>query len=264
MEALHGAEMEALFARSLAGDYEGEPAWAAVRELRNSGSREVFDYAAAWCGADDPLKRARAVAVICQLRSEALSAEPLYRDESYALISRMLECERDPLVLDSAVSALGHLRDARAVPLIVRYRDHAEGSVRFAVAFALGCFPNDSRSIECLIELASDSDSEVRDWAVFGLGVQGEADSAEIREALVRCLDDEDRNVREEAAVGLGKRRDDRVVPALRRMLEEPEVSVRVCEAAAAYLGLEAECEDWAVEDYADAVGRLEKSKAQA
>jgi HEAT repeat protein len=87
----------------------------------------------------------------------------------------------------------------------------------------------------------------VRDWAVVGLGVLGDADSEEIRDALLRCVDDSDENVREEAAVGLGKRRDARLLPKLRMMLGEAELRVRVAEAAAALLGL--------AEDY---IGALE------
>ena len=103
----------------------------------------------------------------------------------------MLENEQDPMVLDSAISALGHLDNARAVPLILRYQDHLDENVRLAVTFALGCFPNDPQSVYGLLKLTSDADADVRDWGVFGLGVQGDADSPEIREARLRFLDDD-------------------------------------------------------------------------
>src|SRR5580704_10254554 len=91
-----------------------------------------------------------------------------------------------------------------AIPLILRYQVHPDPIGRSAVSVALGSFPNDARSIEGLLKLTLDPDDEVRDWAVFGLGVQGDADSPEIRE---------------EAAVGLGRRRDRRMLPALLKML---------------------------------------------
>lgn len=119
------------------------------------------------------------------------------------------------------------------------------------MAFALGCFPNDPQSVKGLLELTADVDAEVRDWAVFGVGVQGDADSPEIRETLLRCLDDEDENVREEAAVGLGKRQDRRLIPKLLAMLdaEAPELKVRVAEAAAAFLGLPKDPPTWKAAD---------------
>src|SRR6266404_9126501 len=154
------SEVEALFEQTLLGDYEGEDAWAAVSALRRDGSREIFEHAAAWCFSDDPLKRARAAAILSQLRREHVTKAPgekpewklewMFRDESYSLVTKMLENEQDPVVLDSAICALGHLDNAGAVPLILRYQDHPDEKVRFAVTFALGCFPNDpSRFMAC-------------------------------------------------------------------------------------------------------------------
>jgi HEAT repeat protein len=211
-------KIQNLFAQTLVGDFESEEAWTAVDALRMDGSREVFEHAAEWCHADDPLRRARGAAILCQLRrarppNMPHDSERMFRDESYELIARMLENERDPVVLDSAISALGHLGNPKAIPLILGYQDHPGQDVRFAVAFALGCFPNDPQSIGGLMKLTMDSGSDVRDWAVFGLAVQGDVDSPEIRDALLRCLNDADDNVREEAAVGLGKRHDRRLIP---------------------------------------------------
>lgn len=253
-------KIQALFAQTLRGDYENEEAWEAVSALRSNGSPEVFAIATEWCHSDIPLKRARAAAILCQLRrapapnTQQVSPNWMFRDESYALITKMLENDHDPLVLDSVISALGHLRNPKAIPLILRFQDHPNRDIRFALAFALGCFPNDAQSTSGLMKLTLDSDSEVRDWAVFGLGVQGDADSPEIREALLRCLNDADDDVREEAAVGLAKRKDQRVIPKLRAMLDEPELHVRVAEAAAALLALEQVPQDWTAADYKNAL----------
>ena len=54
-----------------------------------------------------------------------------------------------------------------------------------------------------LLRLTEDTDDDVRDWATFGLDVQGGADSAEIRDALFRKLTDRNADVREEAMAGL-------------------------------------------------------------
>ncbi len=261
---MNTAEVEALLAQTLLGDCEAEDAWAAVDALRSDGSRKIFEHAAAWCVSEDPLKRARGAAILCQLRRARApgvewnpgNTEWMFRDESYLLVTKMLENEQDPMVLDSAISALGHLYEAEAAPLILRYQDHPDRDVRFAVAFALGCFPNDPQSVRGLLKLTSDADEDVRDWAVFGLGVQGDVDSPEIREALLRCLDDANENAREEAALGLGKRHDQRLVPKLLAMLDQPEFSYRVAEAADALLGLSKDPPDWAAEDYKAALKR--------
>jgi hypothetical protein len=62
------SEVKGLFARTILGDYEDEDAWDAVRALPRDGSRELFEYAAAWCLSDDPLKRARGADVLSQLQ----------------------------------------------------------------------------------------------------------------------------------------------------------------------------------------------------
>jgi HEAT repeat protein len=244
---MHASDIAALFERTLLGDYDADEPWAAVHALRLDGSREIFDHAAEWCASHDPLKRARAADVLCQLQR---GPERMFRNESYPLITKMLEGERDSLVLLSAIHALGHLDNDKAVPLILSYQDHPDEDVRHAVACALGCFPNDPHSVGGLLKLTSDTDAGARDWAVFGLGVQGDVDSPEIREVLLRCLDDENEDVREEAAIGLGKRQDRRLLPKLFAMLDECDVKVRVAEAAAALLGLDPDPPAWRAADY--------------
>jgi HEAT repeat protein len=222
-----------------------------------NGSPEIFERAAAWCKSDDPLKRARAASVLCQLRSGTIpNHEFLFRDESYLLLTNMLEKEQDPTVIYSILSGFGHLDNVLAVPLIQRYRDSPLPRVRYAACFALGCFPNDIRSIEALLKFTSDPEDEIRHWAVFGLGVMGDADSPEIRETLLRCLTDEDEDVREEAAVGLGKRQDRRVIPMLLTMLDD-DIPVRAVEAAAALLGMERDPPGWTPADYRAALSKI-------
>jgi HEAT repeat protein len=63
-------------------------------------------------------------------------------------------------------------------------------------------------------------------------------------------LEDANEDVREEAAVGLGKRHDQRLIPKLWAMLDEPELASRVAEAAAALMGLDSDPAEWVVADY--------------
>ena len=254
-------EIKALFAETLIGDYESDAVWDAVGKLRLDGNRETFERAAAWIPSDDPRKRALAAAILCQLmRARVPSPQEefpmpvwLFRPESSLLIVKMLETEQDTVVLAAAIPALAHLDDESSLPMILSYRDHSDKDVRYAVATSLGCFPDHPESVPGLLKLTSDVDADVRDWAVFGLGVQGDADSPEIREVLLRCLDDPNEDVREEAAVGLGKRQDGRLLPKLLEMLDGPGFHRRVNEAAAAMLGFADEPPEWQASDYREA-----------
>lgn len=249
-------EIEALFAQTLVGSYDNEAPWQAVDTLRSNDSREIFDRTAEWCESDDPLRRARAADILCQLHRARLpdqsveETEWIYREESYSLLTKMLENERDRVVLQSAIFALGHLGNDKAVPLILRYLDHSDQNIRFAVTSALDSFPNDPESIAGLLKLTGDPDDEVRDWAVFGLGVLGDTDTPEIREALIRCLGDANEDVYEEAAVGLGKCHDQLVISKLQTMLDEPELSPRARETVAFLLGLDPDdLSEWTTAD---------------
>lgn len=228
-----------LFARTLLGDYDDDAPWEAIRALQNLGTRTVFERAANWCGSDDPKKRTRGADVLALLGKTVLNSSVLYADESFRILTAALTRETHPQSLASILAAFGHLENTQAVPLIAPFRDHPDKDVRFGAAFALGCFPNEPEAVTALLHLMRDQDSDVRDWATFGLGVLGNTDSEQVREALFRNLSDNDEDVREEAMVGLAKRKDRRVVPAILRELQMPNPSDRIFESANELTGID-------------------------
>jgi HEAT repeat protein len=228
--------IDELFAQTLTGDYDDELPWKAVRKLHNLGSREILDRAAAWCGSDDALKRARGADILAQLGSKVGDAKNPFPGECFSIISDLVQREKDPLALLSALHALGHIRNPLAVPLVIEHRLHPSADVRFAVAWTLGHFANDPSAVDSLLVLMQDVNEDVRDWATFGLGVLGDLDSEEIRNALWQRMSDPDPDVREESMVGLGKRKDRRALPALIAELNKPGFSDRMIEAADAFL----------------------------
>lgn len=180
----------------------------------------------------------------------------VFREEASGRIAELMDTEQDPDVLLSGIYALGQLKNENGVPRILGYLNHPDRDFRYAVTFALGHCANHPEAVRGLLQLCTDSDDEIRDWAVFGLGVQGDADSEEIRVALLKCLDDAHEDVREEAAAGLGKRKDARLLPKLFAMLDNPDFSRVVGDAAAAMLGLERDNLAWSAEDYKNALRR--------
>jgi len=229
--------VDELFTRMLTGNYDDELAWEAVQTLRRLGSREVFNRASEWCFSDDPLKRARGADVLAQIGRTFDNPVNNFLDESFSIVSEMLHTEKDPLPLLAAVHALGHISNPLGIPLVVTHSLHPDVDVRFAVACTLGTFANDAQAKDALLVLMRDADEHVRDWATFGLGVLGDLDSDEIRDALLQRISDSCPDVREESLVGLAKRKDHRALEVLIAALNEPEVSDRVREAAAEFLG---------------------------
>ena len=229
-------QLDEIFAQTLNGDCDDESAWEAVRTLRRMGSREVFERAAKWCSSGNPSKRARGADVLAQLGRTVDNSNNNFPEESFSVVSALAPLEKYPWPLSSAIHALGSIGNALAVPPIIEHRLHPDNDVRFAVASALGNFANDPRSVDALLGLMQDIDEDVRDWATFGLGVLGDVDSPEIRDALWQRVSDTSRDVREESLVGLAKRKDQRALPALIDELNQPEISTRVIEAADAFL----------------------------
>src|SRR5579863_8716875 len=183
-------QIEGLFAKTLQGEYDDEEPWHAVHALHHIGSRAVLETASAWCRSDSPLKRARGADVLAQLGRSADHLENKFPEESFSAVAAMAENEKLDQPLSSAIQALGHIGDPRAIPLLVRYSTHPESEIRFAVACASGSFAGEPAIVAVLLELMRDLDDDVRDWATFALGTLSAVDTAEVRDALEKRLND--------------------------------------------------------------------------
>ena len=189
-------------------------AWDAVVLLHFRGTRDVFDAAKSLCASDCPQEKTLGANILGQLGVPDRS----FPDECVAVLTKLLKPESADCVLEAACIALGHLHgeelSGRAVELLCNLKDHADAGVRYAVAFALAGL-SDNLTIKTLIELSSDEDPIVRDWATFALGAQTDADTPEIQQALCARLSDSDEITRGEALAGLARRKDERVVEPL-------------------------------------------------
>lgn len=246
--------IDRIFARTLIGDYEDDAPWEAVRELHRIGTREVFDRAVAWCRSPDPLSRARAADVLAQLGRSSDNAASPFAEDSFVVIASLIKNERDLAPLSSGIQALGHIGNPRAVRSLSRFQNHPDAGIRFALACALGNFPDDPAAIEMLVELTRDEDEDVRDWATFGIGALSRRDSSAIRAALLARLDDPSEDVRQEAVAGLARLKDERVLPALLSALEQENAADVMIEAALDMLDLAESAAEWTPEDCASAL----------
>jgi HEAT repeat protein len=203
----------------------------AVSILHFRGNQEVFAAASKLCDSQNPQERALGADILGQLGIPNRT----FPDESLAILLRMLECDQNTDVLNSIAVALGHLHDTRAISSLVRLKNHSCSSVRYGIVFGLLGY-EDELAINALIELSSDRDDEVRNWATFGLGSQIETDTTAIREALYqRFLNedtDENYEIYGEALVGLAKRKDSRILNRLIEELSSDYVGVLAIEAA--------------------------------
>ncbi len=183
------------------------------------------------------------------------SASVFREGEAFQIIAFMLASESDLQALTSEIYAFGHIGNTKAVPLIVPFADHPEKDVRYAVAFALGALHEHPESTPTLMKLMKDSDKHIRDWATFGVGVLGDADSEELRTAFLARLNDSFPDARQEAAASLAKRGDIRVVKPLIEMFEQYGDIYCLCDAARDLLELEDAPDGWSAKQYIAALG---------
>ncbi|NIJ21790.1 HEAT repeat protein [Sphingomonas naasensis] len=215
----------------LALQADDDAAWSAIPELHRRGSKEVFDRAVSLTHSDDAFLRMRGADILGQLGCPGRT----FPAECFGAVLPLLE-DCDLAVVDAAISALGHLDRDRAAGYVALLRTHADARIRLGIAMVLGVATN-PQALEALVQLTNDPDDVVRDWAVFGIGRQSNADTSEIRDALAARLDDHDDVVRHEATCGLALKLDRRALSPLITMLEANPEDFDLKEAAGAMLG---------------------------
>jgi hypothetical protein len=157
---------------------------------------------------------------------EAVNGQPDKVRDALPRLAEILAAETDAEVITEVVVALGFASDHRGVQLILDHVrvDHPNAGVRLAVARSLPSgierdAPCREAVIEALITLTGDENSDVRDWACFGLG-QVDAASPAARDALAARLTDPDDGTRCEALLALAKAGDSRAVEVLQERLD--------------------------------------------
>jgi len=214
-------------------DRESDERWAIIRVLHNRTDPRTLDAARVLARSRDLQEQLLGLDILAQF---GYSAGRPFLDETLPIVVDACDDEWWE-VLDSAVTALGHLADIRGLPAVLRHAAHPSEEVRHAVAVALphvAGIPADDRAVAALIRLSADPDVEVRDWATFGLGSQLETDTEAIRDALAARLDDAEGDTAGEALLGLALRKDPRARTPLLAWLDDQPGNL-IVEAAAAF-----------------------------
>jgi len=170
------------------------------------GGEEEFRLGEFYAASEDPINRAVGADILGQLGWQ----ERTYLQESLNILIPMLD-DSDDFVIYCACCAIGHRSDEEAISHLIRLAEHENSQIRYGVTTSLSGLETEE-AIDTLITLTKDSDRDVRNWAMFGLGTQTEADTALVREALIVGVSDNDSEIRGEALVGLAVRKDCRVI----------------------------------------------------
>jgi HEAT repeat protein len=226
---------EELFHAAL--DAQGDDRQAeAVFTLRERGTREIYEAAAALCQSKKARERWCGVDVLGQFGYHVYGGNHPYHEETVSLFLDMIEREKRVTVLGILLWALAELDDPRAVEPIARFSTHANKWVRRQAAEALTHFAHDNEAaLRHLIGMCSDPDRDVRDWATFGLGSQfdpGDLDLPEAHAVLWERADEDDTEIRAQAVRGLVFRGEKGLTERVIRELSTYELYDDVLEAA--------------------------------
>jgi len=208
-------------------DADEEVARDALRVLQWKGNHEVLRRAESLCASDCSRERILGANVLGQLGLP----ERTFPIECCKLLREILDDETDAYVLQAALVGLSHQKDVEAIPRVTNFLKHASLDVRHATVFAL-MGHEVPLAIEGLIILSEDSEALVRDWATFALGTQIDLDTQQIRDSLANRLGDPDDDTRGEALIGLARRKDARVIAALKTELSSDCLGSLAIEAA--------------------------------
>lgn len=176
--------------------------------LQSRRDPSIINKAILMCQSIDPIDRRIATALLSQ--NGACHLKIMIQECTEALLA-VANNDNDILSLISAAYSLNNYNDARISAVLSRLKNHDDSDMRDGVVHGL-LDRDDPISVQTLVELSSDPDVDVRNWATFGIGTMINIDNAEIRDALYRRTEDEDDEVRGEALRGLARRDDDRVV----------------------------------------------------
>jgi HEAT repeat protein len=199
--------------------------WSCIYDLQYRPEPETFEACQTWTKS----QRSKLRRAACGILGELGCQENLpFKASSVPLLEKLL-ADADTHVIAAALFAMGKLQIGN-LELIFPLTRHPEPEVRHAVAYAL--LPRyEPMANRMLIELSTDLETKVRDWATFGLGCESRDDIPEIREALAARLDDKDFETRGEAVLGLAQRKDPRVIATIQKELESDSIGTLILRA---------------------------------
>lgn len=212
---------------------DDDVSWKCISALHWKGDREVLNAAVALCKSNKAKERRIGADILGQLGVP----DRTFPEEALKILHGMLRTDSNPDVLNAVLVAIGHTQDNEdmcGIQKIVSLRHHRNSYVRYGVVHAIAG-REDGESVNTLIKLMEDSDTEVRDWATFGLGTQLDLDTPRIRKALWKRVNDSDLETRCEAIVGLARRKDSKIRDVLVKELSQEKPSSLVFDATANY-----------------------------
>jgi HEAT repeat protein len=212
---------EKLFERLL-NNKSNKNYWNFITELRRRRDKDIFEKSVELMKSEIAKEKIIGINILAQFGFPRLHLKVILK-----IYFDLFKTETDKNVISSILYGIGHNNEnltEKQIDIICVYKVHKSVTVRYALVYAILAIDK-SKAINTLIELSKDKDSDIRDWATFGIGTQIETDTQVIREALWERINDTDTTTRLEAIVGLAKRKDENIKEILKKELLEIDES---------------------------------------
>lgn len=208
---------EKLFERLL-NNKSNKNYWNFIGELRKRKEKGIFEKSIELTKSEIAKEKIIGINILAQFGFPRLHSKEILKT-----YFDLLKTETDKNIISSILYGIGHNNDnlsEKQINIVCAYKNHKSVNVRYSLVYALLSI-DQIKPIDTLIELSKDKDSDIRNWATFGIGTQIETDSKIIREALWERVRDEHKITRFEAIVGLAKRKEENIREVLKNELLE-------------------------------------------
>ncbi|WP_445720816.1 hypothetical protein [Flavobacterium sp.] len=177
--------------------------WNYISELRKRKTEDIFEKSISLTNTENQKEKIIGINILAQF-----GFPRKHKNQILKTFFDLLKTEKDKNVISSIFYGIGHNNEKlteKQIEQICAFKNHKSINVKFSLVSALLSIEQ-TKAIETLIELSNDKNSDVRDWATFGIGTQIEENNENIQNALWKRINDKDIDTKNEAIVGLAKR----------------------------------------------------------
>lgn len=192
--------------------------WTYIIELRGRATDDIFRKSVLLTQSSVIKEREIGINILAQF-----SIPRRHKKKIIQIFFTLLQTETSKTIISAILYGIGHNNEKltnKQVNILCSFKTHKSVFVRHGLTFAL-CTIEKKQAVDTLIDLSTDKNSSVRDWATFGLGSQIDWDTEKIRTALWNRVLDEEIAPKLEAISGLAQRKDPRIKAILIEELKE-------------------------------------------
>lgn len=177
--------------------------WNYISELRKRKTEDIFEKSISLTKSENINEKKIGINVLAQF-----GFPRKHKSRILKTFFNLLKTEKDKNVISLIFYGIGHNNEKlteKQIEQICAFKNHKSINVKFSLISAILSIEQ-NLAVETLIELSNDKNSEIRDWATFGIGTQIDVNNENIEKALWNRINDKDIDTKNEAIVGLAKR----------------------------------------------------------